>query len=36
MGVNLMDRRRRRQALDVAMRTAAATLAAAEAHPQVA
>ena len=36
MGVNLMDPRRRRQALDVAMRTSAATLAAAEGHPQVA
>ena len=36
MGVNFMDPRRRRQALDVAMRTSAATLAAAEGHPQVA
>ena len=36
MGVNLMDPRRRRPALDVAMRTSAATLAAAEGHPQVA
>ncbi len=36
MGVNLMDPRRRRAALNVALRTSAATLAAAEGHPQVA
>ncbi len=36
MGVNLMDPRRRRAVLNVAMRTSAATLAAAEGHPQVA
>jgi NTE family protein len=36
MGVNFMDPRRRRPALDVAMRTSAATIAAAQAHPQVA
>ena len=36
MGVNLMDPRRRRPTLNVALRTAAATLATAEDRPQVA
>ena len=36
MGVNLMDPRRRQAALNVALRTSAATLATAEGHPQVA
>ena len=36
MGFNLMDPRRRQAVLDVSRRTSAATLAAAEGHPQVA
>jgi NTE family protein len=36
MGVNVMDPRRRRPALDIARHTTAAALAAAEGRPQVA
>ncbi len=36
MGANVMDPRRRRPVLDISLRTSAATLATASAHPQVA